>query len=306
MNSLSNLLKEATYLAHVTNKYNIEPILESGKLKRFVDHDENTEVSVEPYKGMTLRSKIKAPGKHKNPNDIFFTRNGYDGRYGNYVILKKYKKFKENGAFTLIPNEVKVDKPVSLKRTSMVFVPEKEVERLSEKFPDYHIRPITALPIPKFTLQSRLNKLIEKRAKKDILGDAELFGSQSLGIALPGKSDNDYTIKVDSYEEAIDRSIELLKKYPTFKASPYNKPERRNILVYKGKLNGVETDIVFNWSDNYDKIKDAFQKANENLTDENRQEIINNKFKLKNSYFFPETRYKRYKTKVNKDLGVYF
>lgn len=306
--NLGHILKEATYLAHATNKHNIEPILDSGKLKRFIDHEEGNEViSVEPYKGLTWRSKLKATAKHKNPKHIFFTQNGYDDRYGEYVILKKYNNYKKHDGFTLIPNEVKVSKPVSLKRDAMIFVPEDEVTRLSKKYPDHYIRPITALPISKFTLRDRINKVMEKTsAKKDVLADAHLFGSRALGIQLPNKSDNDYNITVGSYEEAIDRSIELLKHYPDFKASMFNEPEKRNILVYKGSIDGVPTDIVFNWSEEQKDLDKVFERANEKLTDERRKEIIDTKVKLKNSFWFPETRYRNYKYKVNKELGVYF
>jgi len=309
------MYKNAAYLAHVTNKNNIHSILEEGKLKTLNQlAEEDKEISVENFKGLRLRTvlspkeKKKTLQKRKTPNKIFFTNKGYEPSYGDYVILKKYNKFKDHDKFTFIPNEVVVNRPVSLKRTSMIFVPDNEVEELSKKYPNYLIRSNESLPLPKFRLKDKANKAStyfrEKKAELSFLGDSFLMGSSAIGIDLPGKSDKDYMVKADSFEDAVDKSLKLIKRYPNFRSSNYNTVDRKK-LVFTGTLNGVSTDIAFDWSGNYDYMKKAFDDAKDSLTDKEREEIRNKKVKLKNSFIFPETRYNKFKIKKNKELGVY-
>lgn len=239
--------KLSSYLAHVTNRDNVDGILESGKLKRIKDFKKDEAVSVEPYKGLTLRTTKPVDENHKSKDHIFFTRNGYDGRYGNYVILTKHKKFIPHDKFTFIPNEVKSSIPVLLRnKNTMIFAPNSDVDRLAKKYPDYSIRSLDSLPIPKFTITDRLNKLLEKKANKLPVSDGIITGSSRLGINLPEKSDTDILVKVKDYDEAIGRSIKLLRKFPQFKASPYNDPKNKKRIVFTGLVNGKETDIVYN------------------------------------------------------------
>lgn len=317
-NKLDWMHKIGSYIAHSTNRDSLEKILDSGSLKRVQDivaDGDETEVSVEPYKGLRTRRTLTPQKALDSLNDsgkgdkIFFTRNGYEKGYGDYVILKKYKDYKKHDKFTFIPNEVVTDKPVSVRNGSMIFAPKDQVRELSERYPNYHIRPKEALPINSFKLSDRVekvkNEILEKIGSKKPLEDAREFGSSYLGLNVPGKSDKDYLVKVDSYEDAIDRSIDFLKKYPDFVASAYNNPNNGR-LVYKGEIDGEDVDVVFKWSEDFDQMVQAFDRANENLTDERRQEIVEKKKSLSNAFFFPETRYKRYKAKVNKDLGVHF
>lgn len=310
-----SLNKLASYLAHATNEKNIDAILSEGKLKTLdLLSESDKELSIEAHKGLRFRSdvsvkdSIESLRKNKTTNKIFFTKDGYESSYGDYVILKKYNRYKNHDKFTFIPNEVVVGRPVSLKKDSMVFVPKDKVESLREKHPDYFIRSNESLPIKPFKTGDKLKKLIihftEKKASFDFLGDVFLQGSEAIGIDLKENSDRDYLVKAKNYEDAIDKSIKLLKKYPDFKSSPYNRKENKK-MVFKGNRDGKEVDVVFDWTGSFDVRKKAFEAAKSSLTEEEKIKIKSRKRKLKNSFFFPETRYKNYKTRINKDLGVY-
>lgn len=131
----------------------------------------------------------------------------------------------------------------------MIFVPESKVKSLSEKHPEYFIRSNKSLPVQPFKTSDKIKKLIsryaEKKASFDFLGDTFLQGSTALGLNLDANSDKDYIIKAVDREDAIDKSIKLLKKYPQFRASRLNSVPGRDVLVYKGQVNGAPVDIAF-------------------------------------------------------------
>ena len=53
-----------------------------------------------------------------------------------------------------------------------------------------------------------------------------------------------------------------------------------------------------------EKFRKAFAAARGRLTDEDRRRIINKKRELKESWFFPELRYKLYKKRLAGELGL--
>ena len=146
----------------------------------------------------------------------------------------------------------------------------------------------------------------EAKARRMFSSNARLNGSTAMGINLDN-SDSDFLVVYNNaaaYEKAKDR---LQKKYD-LKPSPFN--ERRpqegkdRSYVLQGEVEGNEVDVVLAYGPKAQARLSSVAKVNERLTDKDREKIRDKKRKLKNAWIAPDTRYKRYKRKLDKDLGV--
>ena len=69
-------------------------------------------------------------------------------------------------------------------------------------------------------------------------------------------------------------------------------------------MNGKDIDVALaTGADVFNAVR-SINTAKQNLSDARRAEIIAKKKELLNSWFFPKTRYKRYKREVDKELGI--
>jgi len=129
-----------------------------------------------------------------------------------------------------------------------------------------------------------------------------LGGSMATGLALPGKADFDYGIRVKSRAKFDDLNHRLGQRAA---ASPYDKPGT-DYRVFTTKIHGQDVDLAVLLGDKGKIQRDALQKAKAHL-DANpgrRQEILAQKKKLKNAVILPEYRYKKFKRGLDKELGL--
>lgn len=284
-------------------------------------------------------SAAEAFGKMKNKDTyrVFFTKDGYLPNYGDYVIGKSGIKAKENNAINLMPNEYTHDREVKItdKRTP-IYVPDEELAEWKRKYPTKTFRPRSSLPkslsrmqgllqLPK-KLMGTLSSLLAKKetptkqVNKDSLAwklqnnasfrrklfgrNSMLGGSEALGIAsTTGGSDTDIFIPY-KHKANFDKAVARIKKmFPEIVDSPYNKGKiDKHVMTIKH--NGENIDIALSYGDRGIKFRDAFLRAKQQLTDDERKKIVAEKDRLLNSWLFGKLRYKRYKNQVATDLGL--
>jgi hypothetical protein len=58
-----------------------------------------------------------------------------------------------------------------------------------------------------------------------------------------------------------------------------------------------DTDVTFSWDPRAPKVLDNYERLEDTLSPEEKKQIIKKRKKLKESFFFPKTRY--YRNKVN-------
>jgi len=128
-----------------------------------------------------------------------------------------------------------------------------------------------------------------------------LTGSMALGLNLPdAPTDYDYAVTVKSPTK-YNKLVQRLER--TTETSPYNKPYT-DYNVFKTDYKGNPVDIALLLGDKGRQQREALMSAREKLDDAKRQAIIQRKHELKNSWFFPEYRYKRYKRNIDNELGL--
>ena len=71
-----------------------------------------------------------------------------------------------------------------------------------------------------------------------------------------------------------------------------------------GDIDGVDVDVVLAQGEGPQRYIDSIKAARARLTPEEKADIIARKAALKNALFFPETRYKRYKKQLDRDLLI--
>lgn len=128
-----------------------------------------------------------------------------------------------------------------------------------------------------------------------------LYGSVPIGLNLPGKYDFDYGIRVTSPERFHDLHESFSKQYY---ASKNNEPGS-DIANFKTKIEGQPVDITLLFGEKGKKLRDSTRELAAKLPEEKKKAIVEKKQSLKDSWFFPEARYYRYKTNLRKELGLY-
>lgn len=317
--------KQAFEFYHRTS--NLDPILESGKvlsLRHLAQREPEKIVSVEPERWSRERKDLPASEAYeamkqkKDVDYIFLTKNAplAGGDYGKYVIKKDLKtpEFAKN--LNLIPNEYKQKRPLSVRHNAEIFVPREEMEGLQKKHPGYKFKDISEIHehLPNHSLTAFGKKLIanmgvkvgaslesmsEAQLRKFIAAPAHISGSAALGIATRD-SDKDIFVpfkRKSDFERAKER---LIQKFPELKPSPHNKPDGDKFVLTSPKV-----DIALAYGPNAMKRMESVFEAKARLTRERAEEIRKHKEELKNAWLFPQTRYKRYKREVDKELGLY-
>jgi hypothetical protein len=85
--------------------------------------------------------------------------------------------------------------------------------------------------------------------------------------------------------------------------SKYN-VEGTDRQIFTTNIKGEEVDLALTYGDKGKKYQDSVRAAEKKLTPEKRQEIIKEKERLQNAWFFKEKRYKTYKENLDKQLGI--
>lgn len=319
--------KRSSEFYHRTD--NLDKILRSGKIHSIgtlAKENPSLRVSVEPEPFSRERTKVTArkayelmKGK-KDVDSIFLTKGKpiADDSYGKYIIKKVIKTPKFSDRINFIPEEYKSKRPLSMRRTTEVYVPAEELEQLRKKYPKTIFKPSDEIKEyhPGYSVLALGQKLLSRagmkiasakdpakmspsQLRRHIASPAHVSGSSQLGLAT---KDSDVDIFVPfkrkhTYEKAKAR---IAKNYPWLKPSPYNKPGGDKFV-----LTSPEADVVLAYGPHAEKRKKSVERAKALLTPSRAKEIRETKEKLKKSWLFPETRYKRYKREVDKELGLY-
>jgi superfamily II DNA or RNA helicase len=140
---------------------------------------------------------------------------------------------------------------------------------------------------------------------KNLFGEqVRLHGSMGLGINVPGEdSDIDVTIPTSSDEEYQSKIEEVREKFTDLESSPYNR-FRDGVYVMSGTVDGDDMDVVVGHGPHVDERVESFDRANEELTPEDRGRIIGEKKRLKDAYVLAKPRYKQYKREVDNKLDI--
>ena len=314
--------------AHATSDEGLHRILSSGGIKS-VRHvalespDQEMVVETLPLPLPILRRTLSAVDANdfmnllgKNPDKVFLTQGGYLPTYGSNVILKELTHPSERVSLNTIPKEFTTRRQLSVKSNAKIYVPDDKVDHFSEKYPEYSFKSLSSIPVQQYSYRDRLShypgKLmrflgLNKEAQLPITpysvsSNAFLAGSEGLGLNLDN-SDVDIFVpyaRDNAYLKGIQKALE---KHPELKerSTTINNPDKTTL---SGVIDGQDVDLVFGRGEKALAFKDAYLNAKNKLTDEKRQEIIDTKRRLKESWFFPETRYKLYKNQVAKDLGL--
>lgn len=322
--------------AHTTSLETLKKILNDDghikSLRHIAKKNPNLELSVEPLP-VPIRFTMPAEKAYnfmegiKEPSKIFLTRNGYLPNYGNVVITKNLgDSVRQHTALNSIPEEYTTRRELSLRNNANIYVPDENLDELAKKFSVYNFKPLSKLELKPFGLRDRASALwnkIKKRLgfnteegnslnikplsdsqyRKKFGINAQLVGSEALGINVPGSSDIDVFVpyKRKAY---FDKALERMKeRYPSLKLNAVSK-KREDKKTFTGSVDKVPMDVVIAYGPRAEKFREAFNRAKDKLTEKQKADIVKRKAELKNSWFFPETRYKMYKKQIAADLGL--
>ena len=320
---------------HTTSLDNLKHMLDGDRrimaLRHLARTSPDMEVSVEPLP-IPIRSRMTAREAYarmhgvKNTDKVFLSRGGWLPNYGDAVVVKRLspRSVARGERLNSIPEEYTTGRALSLRNNAEIFVPDEVLDDFRTKYPGIRFRGRNALPLRAYGLADRIaalkNKLMERAglgktaAENDVARadarfrrmfgrNARMVGSEALGINVPGNSDIDVFVpykREAAYRRALDR---LPRKYPNLimnKAS-LRRDEKK---TFTGKVNGQDMDVVLAYGPKAEKFRKAFAAARDRLTDEDRRKIIDKKRALKESWFFPELRYKSYKKRLAGELGL--
>lgn len=313
--------------AHTTTDNGLQRILNSGSIKsvsHVANEDPDTEVNIEPLPIPLFRSSLPASqavdrldALGKSPDKIFLTRGGYLPNYGENVVVKHLSHPVERVSVNTIPEEYTTRRMLSARSNATIYVPNSRLESYRQSNPEYVFDSLDNIPIKRYGFMDRslsypgkLMKVLglNKEASlpispRSISRNAFVAGSEGLGIDLGDGSDVDVFVpylRYGSYQRAISRAKEM---YPDLqeRSSTANK---QNKTTLSGTLDGKDVDLVFGHGEKAISFKDAYLDAKASLTDDQREEIKRQKAKLKYSWLFPETRYRRYKNTLAEELGL--
>jgi len=305
---------------------NIVPLLESGRIDSLrtlaLKRPEKT-VSVEPHRWSRDRETHGASKaydlmkKIKDVDYVFLTKGGplRGDTYGKYTIEKNIKTPKKTLNLNLIPQEHKQKKFISLKRNTKIYVPDSEVSQFKKDHRGYEFLPSSMLKEKELdpysfsdlwskvllksglTKESDISDFNQSNIKKLVSQNAHLTGSAALGIDTEG-SDVDVLVTFKNQNSMLRAKNRIQKKFD-MRDSPFNKPDRNKIV-----LTNPQGDIVLSSDPKAYSYLNSLQTAKKALTPERREEIKFMKEQLRNSWFFPETRYTKYKKDLDKELGI--
>lgn len=316
--------------AHTTSLGNLRRILDSGgsvlSLRHMAQRMPDSEISVEPLP-VPVRTTLRAAEAYsrmkgiKDTDSIFLTRSGYLPNYGDVVITKNLSggTVRPGNRLNSIPEEFTTRRPLSLRHNSTIFVPEEHLDELRKAYPRLRLFPKGELMLRSFGLKDRAGAFYDKvmdrlgltkqgsdedgRYRRLFGRNARLVGSEALGINVPGSSDIDVFVPYKR-QYHFNRAVENMpRKYPGLVMNSVSK-NRADKKTFTGRVNGQDMDVVLAYGPRAEKFRDAFSRARDRLTDTRREEIVREKERLKNAWFFGRLRYKRYKNRVAEELGL--
>ena len=332
-NTLDKLAQDSYY--HRT--HNIEPILSSGRLQSLESlsrnaPDSNMELSVEPDRWSRERKQLRLAEaiehlkeQGKSTDKIFLTKDGPLGgdSYGKYIIEKHLKTPRPSSVLNTIPGEHLNTRDISLHRKATVYVPPEEYDDLKSKY-KHMVRiksrdDLAAEELPAKSYSAFFGKLInnlpfikqgstnepislhdlsQSAVKRLVSRNAVLVGSGGLGLNTKN-SDTDILVPYSHSKSLEKAKARFIKKFGLVE-SPYNTPTRNRIVL----TNNDDVDLTLALKKDAGPYLKSFKKALSTLTDEKRNAIRKRKEDVSNSFFFPETRYKRLKRELDKELKI--
>lgn len=258
----------------------------------------------------------------KDVNSIFLSREVLPPEgYGKYIIEKKnLKSAIESLRLNLIPNEYSISRALSTTFNSKVYVPDEEHSDLSDKFPSHKFIPMSQLKARQAVLSDRARTLYRKMTKsadintlyigneyavKRLLSpNATIVGSEGIGINLKGSSDRDILVPYKT-SAGYNRIVSKLRDEGFgLVESKYNDRKREGYKVYSYKDDKVDVDVAVVKGGKALDLANHVRHLRDTMSEEDRQNIIKNKERLQNAWFFKDLRYKNYKRSVDRDLGL--
>ncbi|MBR4608798.1 MAG: hypothetical protein IKO41_21640 [Lachnospiraceae bacterium] len=320
--------EDKSIYAHTTSMSSLMKMLGSGKIKslrHIARETPDQELSVEPLP-VPIRFSMPASRAYrfmmgiKEPDKVFLTRNGYLPNYGDVVVTKNLGgAVVRHNALNSIPEEFTTRRALSLRNNANIYIPDEKLQEVSSQFRGYKFRPKSELQLQPYGLADRVRALLSKvksrfvkesseadsnsKFKRLFGRNAQLVGSEALGINVPGSSDTDVFVP---YKRKLyfNRALERMGvKYPDLKMNRASL-NREDKKTFTGSVNGQPMDVVMAYGPRAEKFRSAFDMAMRGLDARKRREIVARKAELKKSWFFPETRYKWYKKQLADELGL--
>lgn len=340
--SLTNAERVSDFY-HTTNKENFDKMLRLGRLESLAHlarRSPRTRVNVEPNRWDRSRTVLQAKealstlsDNGKVPNRVFLTRGGVMPEYGDYVVKKQLSAPRKERILNLIPEEHTTGRALSLKHNAELIVPDDELDTFRRRYPklrgafrargEAQPRELSRLhAIPE--LPGKLIGSLLKKEGTDLDGTgpvtgtgpktglrpaqinprAFLGGSTGLGLEAEGAdTDYDFIVPYSSLQHVMRAKDRYLQKYPDLAESPFNEG-RKNKQVLSGKIGDVEVDITLAPGKGPEDYIQSIKDARERLTPEQRAAIKKRKAALKKAWILPETRYKKYKKELDRELGI--
>lgn len=320
---------------HRTN--NIDAIASSGRikaLKHLARSHPDLELEVEPEAGgrnfgglRSNRQKMTASDAYrtmhgvKNVDDVFVTKGVLPPKgYGKYIIEKNLSQSRADQSINLIANEHLIGRELSVRSNANVYVPDEEHGSLSDKYGDVNFIPMSQLKARQANLADRARSLYGKLTKsanintlysgsesdiKRLLSrNATVVGSEGIGINVAGASDRDILVPYKT-RSGYDRLVKKLESDGFgLQESKYNDRKRDGYKVYSYKDDDVDVDVALVHGGKSTDLANHVRHLRNTLSDDRKQEIISEKERLQNAWFFRDTRYKNYKRNVDKELGL--
>lgn len=320
---------------HRTN--NIDSIVSSGRvkaLKHLARNNPELEIEVEPGAGggnlgglKSNREVMKATDAYeamrdvKDVDNVFVTKDVLPSEsYGKYVIEKSLSNPKFNTKLNLIANEYITPRELSVRNNATVYIPDEEFPGMSDKYKGVNFRSMSELKarqaslvdhartlFGKITKSASIDTLFsgeESDIKKLLSRNATIVGSEGIGINVAGASDRDILVPYKT-REGYNRLVNKLQDNGFgLQESSYNNMKRDGYKVYSYKDDTRDVDVALVQGGKSIDLANHVRHLRNTLSDERKQEIISEKERLQNAWFFRDTRYKKYKRSVDKQLGL--
>ncbi len=141
---------------------------------------------------------------------------------------------------------------------------------------------------------------IKEELKKRFNVTPFLSGSLYLGTNVPGKHDFDFNLHVQS-KQKFDNLQNKFEKL--FTPSTYNSPKKDH-YIFHTQVYGEDVDLALTYGQKGRAYQDSLRAAKKEMTPEKKEEIIKQKQKLHNAWFFKERRTKDFKRRLDQELGI--
>lgn len=320
---------------HRTN--NLDPIASTGRikaLKHLARSNPDLEIEVEPGAGgrnlgglrsnrerMAVTDAYDAMKDVKDVDNVFLSKDVLPSEsYGKYVIEKNLRSPKFNTKLNLIANEYIHPREISVKHNAAVYVPDEEHEDMSSRYSHLDIKRMSELEARKAGLADHARTLYQKMTKKADIGtlmhgndrdirrilspNATIVGSEGLGLDIGGASDRDILVPYKT-REGYNRIVEKLKENGFgLQESAYNNRKRDGYKVYSYKDDNHDVDVAVVHGGNAPDLAQFVRDFKANTSEEYKQSLRDRKQKASDAWFFRDTRYKRAKKSIDKEIGI--